>query len=231
MKRMIVLSFLFGLRALAWGAPPPGGNGKEENTAAKAAQKKRAFAQLMKIMKGEPTIKEVQQATLKHYKFEPERIDSMARAARLKGLVPEIDASLDNSVGHNYSNTKDGLYPFLPNPVENPNPGSFKERVSGNNDNLTWHVRAVFNLDRLVFNAEELDVRSLDSLQENLIREVTTLYFGRRRLLANLLLSPPDEDEEVFYEILRLDEMTATIDALTGGMFGEKAWKWDVGQQ
>jgi hypothetical protein len=27
---------------------------------------------------------------------------------------------------------------------------------------------------------------------------------------------------------LRLDEMTATIDALTGSYFGAKAWKWEA---
>ena len=91
-------------------------------------------------------------------------------------------------------------------------------------------VRAVWNLDRLVFNAEELDVKSLTSIEENLVREVTTLYFGRRRLLANLILSPPEDEEEIYFERLRLDEMTATLDALTGGSFASKAWKWDLGE-
>ena len=71
-------------------------------------------------------------------------------------------------------------------------------------------------------------MKSLNSLEENLVREVTTLYFQRHRLIANLILSGPDEDEEIFYELLRLDEQTATIDALTGGMFSPRAWNWEA---
>ena len=91
----------------------------------------------------------------------------------------------------------------------------------------TWHVRLWFNLDRLVFNAEALDAMSLNSLGENLVREVTTMYFSRRRLIAGLILSPPNSDAELFYQLMQLDELTATLDAMTGGFFATHAWKWD----
>ena len=149
----------------------------------------------------------------------------------MKGLIPEIEASLDNSLGHTFTNTRDGLYPVLPDLPANPNPESYKERISGTNDQLTWRVRAVWNLDRLVFNSEALDVKSLNSIQENLVREVTTLFYARRRLLASLFLSPPGDDEELFYELTRLDEMTSTLDALTGGQFEKRSWKWDEGEK
>src|SRR5262245_49728839 len=147
-------------------------------------QKRRAVAKLREILKGEPTAKEVQTAALRFYKLEPERLENLASAARLKGLVPEIELGADNSIGHTFTNTRDGLYPSLGaiDPVGNPQ--GYKERVTGSQDQLLWRVRAVWNLDRLVFNAEALDVRSLTGLQENLVREVTTLYFSRRRLIS-----------------------------------------------
>ena len=179
-------------------------------------------------MKSEPTCRDVQVAALKFYKLEPERIRKMATAARVKALVPELEGSIDNSVGHTYTNTLDGLYSQSSlSSIDPNNPNGYKERVTTNNDNLLWRVRAVWNLDRLIFNSEELDVKSLNSLEENLVREVTTLYYQRHRLIANLILSGPEEDEEIFYELLRLDEQTSTIDALTGGYFGEHAWKWE----
>jgi hypothetical protein len=199
-----------------------------------AAQKKgqnkgRAFGKLRQILKSEPSCREVQQAALKFYKLEPERISRMAVASRAKAIVPEIEGSIDNSVGHTFTNTRDGLFPQQSLASIDPgNPSGYKERVQTNTDNFMWRIRAVWNLDRLVFNSEELDVKSLNSLEENLVREVTTLYYSRHRLIAQLILAGPEEDEEIFYELLRLDEMTATIDALTGHYFSPKAWKWET---
>jgi len=207
-----------------------GGDGADpEKAKAKSANKGKAFGKLRQILKSEPTCKEVQRAALKFYKLEPERINRMAIASRAKAIVPELEGSIDNSVGHTFTNTRDGLFSqqSLVN-IDQNNPSGYKERVQTNTDNLLWRVRAVWNLDRLIFNSEELDVKSLNSLEENLVREVTTLYYSRQRLIANLILSGPEEDEEIFYELLRLDEMTSTIDALTGGAFGSRAWKWEA---
>ncbi len=219
-------------------APQEGGApaGDAGGAKAKGANKGRAFGKLRQILKSEPTCRDVQQAALKFYKLEPQRINRMAVATRAKALMPEFQGSINNSVGHTFTNTRDGLYPSTalamadidPSTGQSNNPDGYKERVQTNNDNLTWEVRAVWQLDRLVFNSEELDVKSLNSLEENLVREVTTLYFSRERAIANLILQSPEEDEEIFYELLRLDEMTATIDALTGGYFGPKAWKWEA---
>jgi hypothetical protein len=211
-------------------AAAEGGGGADPAQAkAKAQNKSKAFGKLRQILKAEPSAREVQRAALKFYKLEPERINRMATATRAKALVPEIEGSIDNSVGHTFTNTRDGLFSQQSlSLIDQNNPDGYKERVQTNTDNLLWRVRAVWNLDRLVFNSEELDVKSLNSLEENLVREVTTLYFSRQRLIANLILSGPEEDEEIFYELLRLDEMSATIDALTGNYFGSKAWKWEA---
>jgi hypothetical protein len=181
---------------------------------------------LFSIMKAEPTIKQVQHWAVSHYRLEPDRIHAMVRNARLKGLLPDVSVSVSNMVGNNFQNTKDGLYPVLPNPAENPNPNFFKERMTSANDEFTWSVSARWGLDRLVFSSEALDAKSLTSLEENLIREVTTLYFARRRVLASIVLSPPTEDEEYFFELVRLDELSATLDAFTGHKFAKQAWDW-----
>ena len=69
-------------------------------------------------------------------------------------------------------------------------------------------------------------MKSLNSLGETLVREVATLYYSRRRLLASIILSPPEDPEELFFELTRLDEMTSTIDSLTGNKFGKRSWQW-----
>jgi hypothetical protein len=181
---------------------------------------------LFQVMKTEPTVKDVQQWAVTHYRLEPDRINRLARNARLKGLLPDVSVSLSNEVGSTYQNMKDGLFPDLPDGPNNPNPGEFKERIAITNDQLSWSVSAHWGLDRLVFSSEALDAKSLTSLEENLVREVTTMFFARRRVLASIILSPPNEDEEYFYELVRLDELSATLDAFTGGKFAKKQWDW-----
>ena len=53
------------------------------------------------------------------------------------------------------------------------------------------------------------------------------MFYARRRILASLIVSPPEDQEEYFYELMRLEEMTATIDSFTGGHFAKRAWQWD----
>jgi hypothetical protein len=208
----------FILIIVAAGAVAPARGAAAAEGADKPARKRSHLARLREIIKSEPTIQEVQRAALAHYQLEPERIESMSTSARIKGLFPEVDAGFDSLLGHNFTNTEDALYPTLP----------YKERQAASNDQTIWHVRGVWDLSRLIFNPEQLDIKTLGSLQETLVREVTTMFFSRRRVLANLILSPPEDEEDLYYEQLRLDEMTATIDAFTGGKFASRAWQADA---
>jgi hypothetical protein len=185
---------------------------------AESSGKHEALLRLRQLVKREPTIREVQTAALRYYQLEPERIRGLTTSARVKALLPEVDAGVDSTVGHTFNNTQDALYPTFP----------YKQRDAGSNDQMVWHVRAVWDLSRALFNPEQLDVKTLNSLQETLIREVTTLYFGRRRTMAALLMSPPQDDEELYDEQQRLQEMTSTIDAFTGGHFAACAWNGEV---
>jgi hypothetical protein len=223
----LVIGLLLAVPAARAQEEQPGAGGEVQQPPQKRQVSRAAVKRLFQIIKAEPTIKEVQKAAVRHYELEPSRIASMARNARLKGLIPEVSASFSNELGNRYTNTKDGLFPILPSPPENPNPSFYKERMSESSDQLSWNVSATWEFDRLVFAAESLDAKSLTGLEENLVREVTTLFFSRRRILASLILSPPDDDEEFFYELMRLDEITATLDAFTGGMFSKKAWNWE----
>jgi len=201
---------------------------EEEEAAASSPKtlkmKKSNMRQLMKILKGEPSIKKTQNWALRHYKLGTSRINGMAINARLKGLIPEVSVNFTANQGRDFRNMRDGLYPDLPDNVGNPN--DLKERTAGTNSRNTFHVGGKWVLDRLVFNAEALDVKSLNSLGETLVREVSTLYFSRRRLLAGIILSPPEDPEELFFELVRLDEITATLDALTGNRYSKTTWQW-----
>ena len=55
-------------------------------------------------------------------------------------------------------------------------------------------------------------------LREDIINQVTRLYFERRRLQIEMRASGPDAQPVWTYE-LRIAELTALLDGLTGGGF------------
>ena len=65
--------------------------------------------------------------------------------------------------------------------------------------------------------ANTKDVRA--KLREKVLGEVTRLYFERRRLQVDVLLNPKVDLAGQVKDELRLRELTANLDAYTGGRF------------
>jgi hypothetical protein len=164
----------------------------------------------------EPAVEDVQKAALKFFQVHPDKVLGYRKKAFLKALVPDLEVAFNAEQGANDRKMTDALYR---------NAFPVKEFEDNQHTTLSLNVRAHWALDRLVFNAEVLDVTSLVGVQEGLLREITSLYFTRRRLMTFLTLSPPQDPGEKITESIRLDEITANINALTGGYFGRELKK------
>jgi len=85
----------------------------------------------------------------------------------------------------------------------------------------TWLASLTSDLGDGVFNPDEIDVsrelRSVIALRDDVLDEVTQLYFERRRTLAQL--AQPASEAEAAALRLRSAELAAGIDAWTGGWF------------
>ncbi len=85
-------------------------------------------------------------------------------------------------------------------------------------------VRATWDLHAIAFSEAELhaaDAAARAARQRAEAAErATRLYFRRRELLAALWLSPPSEPGARAAAELAVDEVTAELDFLTGGLFG-----------
>lgn len=92
-----------------------------------------------------------------------------------------------------------------------------------------WGVSLSWDLADLIYNDDQtsIDNRSklMVQLRDDLLDEVTGIYFERRRLQAELALDPPPEIREQLRTKLRIDELTADLDALTGGYFSRATTK------
>jgi len=163
-------------------------------------------------LKAEPTVRDVQEAALRYFRVNSAQIESMRSRARIKALAPVIEFS----GGYTRSDLDDVStnmqYGF--GTLEEP----WVARISGG---VGWNARAKMsiNLPQLVFNPEELDVASLAGLVEGLLKESTRLYFMRRRLQVDMLLTPPTDRATLLSKNLRIEELTGLIDAMSGGWF------------
>ena len=176
-------------------------------SATAGAQKKWTEKSIIAKFASEPTVQQVQQTAIRYYQVHPDRIRSLRLTARLKALMPSISGKFSNGIYHVNRGMVDALYRTLGNKED--------ESVSG--DNIGFSVSASWNLDRLVFNAEVLDVQSLIGILDGVVREVTTIYYIRRRLQIDMILRPPTDLAASISQKIRVEELTGLLDAMTGG--------------
>src|SRR5690606_4170700 len=86
-------------------------------------------------------------------------------------------------------------------------------------ERVRYSLRANWDIHKLIFNPDELRVASevarLVKAREQVLITVTKLYYERRRLQVEALLRPATDTAEQVKTQLRIDELTADIDALT----------------
>ncbi|MEK6567468.1 MAG: hypothetical protein AABZ27_01860 [Candidatus Omnitrophota bacterium] len=156
------------------------------------------------LLSREPGIREIQQKAIRYAEVYPEKISIWRKQARLKAFMPELDLSYDKTV---FTST------------------SFPQG-RGFVGPLDWGISLSWDLGDLIFSTEQtsIDVRSrlMVQLRDDILDEVTRLYFERRRLQLELAsqdsLSPKARSEKE----LRLEELAASIDGLTGGYLSER---------
>ena len=158
--------------------------------------------QILARFEDEPTVRDVQKEAIEYYNVSPEKISSLRKRARLKALVPGLSAGFTGFQQSSALAVDDIIYRGL---------GTARYEDL-NNASMAFNVSATWSLDRLIFNAEELDVISLIGIQDGIQREVTTLYYVRRRLQIELLLAPPTTIEARVSAELRLEELTGLAD-------------------
>jgi photosystem II stability/assembly factor-like uncharacterized protein len=149
--------------------------------------------------KYEPTIQEVQQMVIRYCDVSKDKIDAWHRQARAKAFLPDFSFGYGNNVYGSYS----GVFAVGPN---------------------DWQVNVSWDLGDLVYSSDQtsIDARSrlMVQLRNDVLAEATQLYYERRRIQVELSdghLSP----EDLSRKEIRLDEVSALLDRLTGGAFSK----------
>ncbi|HZZ85798.1 MAG TPA: hypothetical protein VFE30_14750 [Anaeromyxobacteraceae bacterium] len=156
------------------------------------------------LFAGEPPIDSVQRAAARSLPGDAETAESWSGRARVAALLPQLSAE--------YRHDERGRWYGV---------GSEDLLRSAPGDSIS--VRATWSLARLVFSPDEpraaLAAAELSRRRQERVERATRLYFHRRRLRLSLALSPPDEPRARAELSVEIDEVTAELDALTGGLF------------
>lgn len=159
----------------------------------------------------EPDIREVQEAAIKYAEVHPDKIREWREAARHKALLPRVSVGLDRYV-IDYYHWDAGQSPDV---------------LQKGDDVVAWDVSMSWDLGELVWNDDQtsIDTRSrlMVQLRDDILDEITRTYFERRRLQIETYLSPSSDLKQKLESELRIQELTADLDALTGGSFSREA--------
>lgn len=191
-----------------------------------------AHAALRRRWQGEPSLQEVATAALTYAQLVDPSMETSVSRARLSPLLPELQLSLRYARGRpdvdEYVVVVDQQDAFDETDAEELfNLAREGILVDSPTRGITWQIFALatWSLDDIVFNrAEVLAARQLPMLidaRRRLLREVQTVYSARRRLATELSTSPESNAPLLAQKLLRLEELSARLDSLTGGATGD----------
>jgi len=163
---------------------------------------------------GEPEIRAVQAMAMGYTKTNPELVEGWLNASQKAYLLPKLnlqyEKEMDLSEDYEYTTGDDG------------SAESELDQVDASNDDK-YVVKLEWRLDKLVMSSEKIRVineaQDIVKLRDKVLDEVTRLYFDRRRLQVEMLLRPANDLQAKMKSELRLQELTANLDAYTGGAF------------
>jgi hypothetical protein len=165
----------------------------------------------------EPTAREVQQQAVEYLRAHPDMIDSWRTRARVNALAPRVTTTAQGTLDDDLRTVT--------------NLDAAAAEIESKTDSATGRltVGATWDLDRLIFEPQEMAVAReaarTATLRDRALSEVTRRYYDRRRLQVDLELAPPTDLGDRVKKELRLQELTADLDALTGGWFSAQLEK------
>lgn len=169
---------------------------------------------LLLNFKNEPNLSELRQAAIRYAEVHPEKIQKWRRGAQQRALLPTLSVGAGQNIRRTVEVDRGGTS----------DPDQF---IIGPKDrDFSFDVKLSWDLADLIWNETQtsIDVRSklMVELRDDLLNSLTKYYFERRRLQIELIQSPPQDPSQRLEKELRLQELTAHVDALTGNYLSKK---------
>ncbi|MDP3041524.1 MAG: hypothetical protein Q8N62_02150 [Candidatus Omnitrophota bacterium] len=165
-------------------------------------------------LKDEPRIRDLQEAAIKYAQVNPEKILQWRKDAAKKAFLPRINVGLDRNSTDLWhweggSTTKSG-----------------DDVLRRGRESIDWDISLSWDLSDLIWNDAQtsIDVRSklLVELRNDILDQVNKLYFERLRVKSELDNLALEDRHKRFQKQLKLEELTASLDAITSGYYSEQ---------
>ncbi len=172
---------------------------------------------LKKLIKEEPSMREIHNRVVRYANVSNGKIKRWHAQSRIASILPNLSLGKDlyraNNIDLDRGGTSDKDF-FIEGPADKHRSMSL---------DLSW------DLGNFIFSSSQTSIDSREKLmvdlRNDLLSEATRIYFERRRLQTETIYAPSPDEKTHLDKILRLEELTASIDALTGGYFSEKLEK------
>jgi hypothetical protein len=162
----------------------------------------------------EPSVRQVQVAAIRYLDLRPEKIHALQRGVRRRGWLPRFELRGSYGGWDSWQNDYDEAFSYNA-------PRLFRDREDERNRDFEVSTALVWDLGDLAYHPESIDVskeaREIIELRDDVLDEVTQLYFERRRMLLQLASEPSVPAAEAERLRLRADELGSGLDAWTGG--------------
>jgi hypothetical protein len=165
----------------------------------------------------EPDIYSVHRAALRYLSLDPARIVEMRRGVERRGWLPILSFRATHENDRRRHSDYDEA--FISGDMRR-----FNDRDSDRDQELELQLIVSWDLGDIAYHPESIDVsreaREIIELRDDVLDEITQLYFERRRVIAAFALQPDSPAASEFQ--LRAAQLAADIDAWTGGWFGRQ---------
>lgn len=170
----------------------------------------------------EPTVQDVHSWVMSYSRTNPELVKRWLTAAKTFALLPElrVEGRLADGWDQDWE-----YYPAdgVIDSIEDQDSVFDVLDDAGRDRDTTYVARLTWDLDKLVMSSERIRVinesQDIVKLRDKILSDATELYFERRQLQVQMLLDPKSDLRGRLKDELRLLELTAQLDALTGGAF------------
>jgi hypothetical protein len=163
------------------------------------------FKELLKL---EPSAREIHKRVIQYADVANGKIKRWHAESRMAGFLPTFSfgKNLDRSASVSTYSGK-----FITGP----------EDVSKG-----WDANVGWDLGDMIYSSDQTSIDSREKLmvelRNDLLSEVTRIYYERRRLQIDLIFTPSVSEQEHLENLLRIDELTALLDGMTDGFFSKR---------
>ncbi|MBI3319825.1 MAG: hypothetical protein HYZ89_04485, partial [Candidatus Omnitrophica bacterium] len=151
---------------------------------------------------------------IRYAEVQPDKIQRWRRQAYLKALFPSFNIDYDRDQD-TYMNA-----------IGSTTTKAFDRIIHASDPSRSFGLSVKWDLGDLIWNNDQtsIDTRSrlMVQLRDDILDEATRNFFERRRLQLELLTDPPSDPRAQLEKELRIQELTAMLDGLTGGWFSKQ---------